>query len=531
MARHEYPSLIASLKDTSTWLAMFGVSGMTAFMVSAGCSSSEYQSAKNGAGGETSTVSVEQTTAPITGSAGAANLNGGAPGTTGQATSGGATDTLTNAQGGTAVVTTTAAILGGAGGAATTAPATASGGVAAIGGTSAGVAGAATGGAATGSTIFDQCVGVNGVTGSAYRPQLTDEGATRFGIAQYLARGGSTDSPVQDDWNPTGGLGDPTTFVPTYTVAADGSGTHVSVQAAINDATATSATSRAYILVKPGTYREVLCLTGTTRPITIYGNGVDASAVRLTFDSNEGKKKDADVNPCFPLAETATTYGIPGSTTFANNTDELQLYNLTVANDFAEGSDPWAAGQQAVAFLNQGDRVILENVRIIGNHYTAAFESRTATSIARIYLKKSFISGDMQYIVGRGTAVLDDTEIHFITTRLKSPLGSIMAASTAAQNPFGFLVINSRLSVEANSGFDWVLLGRSWDVDTTIYNQGVSPNGQIVVRNTYIDSHINKNKPWGNALVTARLFDCRVNRLYEYSNTGPGAVTPPTSTP
>ena len=104
-----------------------------------------------------------------------------------------------------------------------------------------------------------------------------------------------------------------------------------------------------------------------------------------------------------------------------------------------------------------------------------------------------------------------------------------MAASTSAANPFGFLVINSRITVEPNSGFDWVLLGRSWDIDTAIYTAGVSPNGQIVVRNTFLDSHLNKNKPWGNAQGTARLFDCRANRLYEYSNNGPGAATPPSA--
>lgn len=58
-------------------------------------------------------------------------------------------------------------------------------------------------------------------------------------------------------------------------MAADGSGTHTTVQAALNAATGSA---RRYILVKPGTYRGQVSYTGST-PVTIYGASTDASQV------------------------------------------------------------------------------------------------------------------------------------------------------------------------------------------------------------------------------------------------------------
>jgi pectin methylesterase-like acyl-CoA thioesterase len=102
-------------------------------------------------------------------------------------------------------------------------------------------------------------------------------------------------------------------------------------------------------------------------------------------------------------------------------------------------------------------------VRLFGNLYTALFDSPDPTVLSRVYVRNSYIAGDMQFITGRATLVIDNTEIHYLTNRLDTSLGSIMAASTAGQSPFGMLVFNSRFKIFTTTNSNWVLLGRSWD--------------------------------------------------------------------
>lgn len=400
-------------------------------------------------------------------------------------------------------------------------------------GSSVSTAGTSAAGGATGSTggtstarSSTSCEGDPNVVGSATRPQLTTAAAANYTTLDYLAKAGPIGALIEDDWDPTAGLGNASRFNPTYVVSADGTGTHTSLQSALDavrnalDAGTPSA-DRIYILLKPGTYREVVCVD-LAPPVTIYGSSEDASAVQIIFDNNAGKPLDGNINPC--TAGDASTYGPAASATLAVKSNDVEIKNVTIVNDFVEGSDPYANGQQAVAILTEGDRTNLENVRILGNHYTALFGTPDPGVVARVYLKDSYVAGDMQFIVGRATVVIESSEIHCVTSRLSPPLGSIMAASTAAQNAFGFLVNKTRLTVDATTNSNWVLMGRSWDQGFTSYEAGNSPNGQIIVRDSWMDSHVQQTQPWGNALETARLYDCHGNRLYEYANIGPGSA-------
>jgi pectinesterase len=359
------------------------------------------------------------------------------------------------------------------------------------------------------------------VTGSSQRPQLTASSVQNFTVQKYLANGGTTDSFVLDNWDPSAGLGDVNSFIPTYTVASDGSGTHTTIREALDAAKASSDTARAYILLKSGTYREALCID-QNRPITLYGLSSDASAVGIVFGNNGGKTTDTGVNPCAPTGN--STYGIAGSATLGINSKEVHLKNVSIINDFNEGADMWASGLQGAALYTQGDRLVLENVRISGNQSTTQFYSLTEKSIARVYLKNSLVSGDVQFIVGRATVVFDNCEIRSVTDRVQPPLGSIVSASTPAKNPYGMLFVNSQFTIGTTSNSNWVLLGRSWDEGAATYVAGTSPNGQVVIRECAMASHIKKTSPWGNALESSRIYDCHGNRLYEYANTGDGAA-------
>ncbi|MBN1653367.1 MAG: acyl-CoA thioesterase, partial [Deltaproteobacteria bacterium] len=351
-------------------------------------------------------------------------------------------------------------------------------------------------------------------TGSAARPQLDDACAGCFTIVNYLARSGQLGSLTKDDWDPTAGLGDASSFTPDFTVAADGSGTHTTVQAAINAANTAGGAERVYILIKPGTYRELVCVKGA-EPITLYGAGGDANAVTIVYDNYNGKTVDAaHMNPCQDVSS-KTTYGTSGSSTFFISAKGFQAKNLTIANDFNEGTQ--TSSVQAVALTVQGDQAIFENVRFIGNQDTLQVKSSSATAVARSYFKESYIEGDTDFIFGRGTAVFDGCTITYVTSRKNN--GAYFAPSTEAANAFGFLVINSKIVSDAASPLATARLGRSWDDSSA-----TEPNGQLVIRDSEIGSHIKVDAPWTSAATSDRVFDANTNRLYEYRNTGPGAA-------
>ncbi|MFC1642539.1 hypothetical protein ACFL5O_07615 [Myxococcota bacterium] len=220
------------------------------------------------------------------------------------------------------------------------------------------------------------------------------------------------------------------------------------------------------------------------------------------------------------------------------DSDGFQVKNLTISNDLDESSLARQADLRAAALLTQGDQIVFENVRILAYRYTALFQSSDPTVVARTYIKDSHIEGDSQFLTGRGTVVIDNSEIRLVTKRIPRleretglRIGSMIAASTAAQNPHGFLVIGSKLTFDPLDDYPvgWALLGRSWDVGADPYVLGVSVNGQVVIRECELASHIRLNSPWGMALpdnadVPLRHFDVMGNRLYEYQNTGPGAA-------
>ena len=381
-----------------------------------------------------------------------------------------------------------------------------------IGGAPGSGGGTPTGGASSGGAGGGLPPCVAAWTGSPSRPQLTDASAACYTSLRYLAQTGTIGALVTDNWNPTAGLPAASSFTPTFTVAADGSGTHTTVQAAVTAAKAAGGTSRAYILVKPGTYRELVCVDGT-RPITLYGADADASRVTIAFDNYNGKAVDpTKVNACAVPA--AATYGTSGSSTFFVKADGFQAMNLTISNDFAEGALTTAI--QAVALTTQSDLLVFQNVSILGNQDTLQVKSPTVALVTRAYFKGCDIEGDTDFIFGRGTAVFDGCTILYVAGRKTN--STHVAPSTESTNGFGFLVINSKIMGGAGiSGTTF--LGRAWDDSAAL-----APNGQTIIRNSEIGAHIVTSGPWTLAATSGRAFTAAGNRLYEYKNTGPGAA-------
>ncbi|GAB4063375.1 pectinesterase family protein [Uliginosibacterium sediminicola] len=354
------------------------------------------------------------------------------------------------------------------------------------------------------------------VSSTSTRPQLSSSSAASYTIAKYMG-----------SWDPTGGVGSVSGFSAKYTVAADGSGTHKTVQAAITAAVNAGGSSRIYIAVKAGTYREVVCVPSAAPPITLYSSNSDASKTVIVYNNANPKPKSSgtSANACTPNAS-ATTYGTAGSATFSAFSAGFRAKNISISNDYKEDTYS-SSNQAAVALMAQGDQQIYENVRVLGNQDTLLSYTASATTVAHHYFLNSYVEGDTDFIFGRGTAVFNNVEIRYLTARKSN--GAILAPSTAASNNYGFLIINSKLT-QSGSASNSVYLGRAWDESVgslSNYKNGSSPNGQAVIRDTAISGHVILKAPWGSSTISRPYCSSgcsySANRFYEYNNSGAGS--------
>ncbi len=369
--------------------------------------------------------------------------------------------------------------------------------------------------------------------GSPTRPQLSTSVENAFTITQYLRYVGDVEvGLIEDPWDPTAGTDDLAGFEATFRVAANG-GTHPTIQAAIDAATQMGGDQRIYIAVSAGTYREVVCVPSAAPPITLYGTGASASATTIVHNNYSGKAKaaGASANPCNPNTS-GTTFGTSGSATFAAYADEFHAANLTFANDTDETVA--SGGVQAVALMTQADRIVFDDVRILGNQDSLSVKTPSVARVQRAYFKDCYIEGDTDFIFGRATIVVDRCTIHSVTNRTTS--GVVAAPSTDARNPYGMLFVNSTFTADNGAAQGSLHLARAWDesqVDVDTYKAnvatGVYPNGQATFRNSTLGAHIQKDAPYRDAATTGRPYssvakDAPANRFYEFNNTGPGAT-------
>lgn len=305
-----------------------------------------------------------------------------------------------------------------------------------------------------------------------------------------------------------------------FVVAADGSGTHRSVQAAIDAVPAPSADGGArrwFVQIRPGTYRGPLCVQGKP-PITLYGTRADPRAVTLVDGRYNAlpKRPGIDVaQPCLPNLA-AATHGTSGSATVVIASADALLAHLTIANDATE-RESRTDGAQAVALMTLADRVQLEDVRLVSHQDTFYVRRPTPAAPARVFVRGSLIEGDVDFVFGNATLVIDDSTLVSRAGRLgEGRSGFVLAPSTPPAVPLGFLVQRSRIVAEPGVGPGSIRLGRAWDegVAPGEWRAGESPNGQALVRDSALGPHI---AGWG-ASTSRRPFDASTNRFAEQRN-------------
>jgi pectinesterase len=339
----------------------------------------------------------------------------------------------------------------------------------------------------------------------------------------------------EDDWDPRGPIEDVTKIVPGIVVDPNGDpdvdGTFRTLGPAITAAGLLAGCPRAFIKVMPGTYRAVVTVNAKTSapPLTIYGVDRDPSKIVFVFNNS------------------AATEGVASVQTSASFTNSLprgfQARNLTIQNDYVAGTeDGDPEDQTAVALVNQGDQALYDNVRILGHRNALYVKSTAANEVSRSYFRNCYIEGDEDMILGRGTAVFDQSRIHSLGDRVSG--GAITAPSTRVDNPYGILIINSEISADARVSD--VYLGHSWN-ETADMASTQEAVGKTIVRNSFLGAHIRAADPWAptsrttpqNPTETSKVLytsdDYYVPMtglippefyLAEFGNSGPGAAQP-----
>ena len=327
----------------------------------------------------------------------------------------------------------------------------------------------------------------------------------------------SNTSPIEiqrylADWQPQ--LNDQRAAWPTHRVVAkDGSGTHTSLQAAIDslpNAKANPNSARSYVLIKPGEYREIVCAKDKA-PFTLYAVGNPQNVVIVESRYNGMAKAPGQIaSACHPVAQDAS-YGTFGSTTMAVHSNDVELIGFTVANDALEkvidgkGYPPGAGesgGAQGVALSLKGDRIHLKNMRLV-SHQDTLLADRMGSVQGRVLVQNSMIAGDVDFIFGGARLVIDQSVIiSRAGRRTPGNGGHVLAPSTAPQEAMGFLVIRSQILGQPGLAKGAITMGRAWDygVKRGEWVTGVSPNGEATVTQSELGPHFGEGLAlWGRS--------------------------------
>ncbi|MFH8978351.1 pectinesterase family protein [Streptomyces sp. NPDC017890] len=293
----------------------------------------------------------------------------------------------------------------------------------------------------------------------------------------------------------------------TLTVAKDGSGQYRTVQAAVNAVPANS-TSRVVISVKPGTYRETVRVPSNKPHVTIQGTGGSRKDTVITYGNAAGT----------PKPDGSGTYGTSGSATVAVEADDFQARNLTIANDFDEAAHQSLSGHQAVALRTAADKVFLDGVIVTGDQDTLLLDTAAKDRLGRVYMSDSYVVGNVDFIFGRATAVIDRSVITLKKRWNGTSAGYVTAPSTPAGRK-GILINRSAVAGDVSAGS--FHLGRPWHA-----GGDASLDPQTTVRDTTLSAAV-KSAPWTDMSG----FSWKDDRFAEYRNTGPGAGPASTDRP
>lgn len=256
-------------------------------------------------------------------------------------------------------------------------------------------------------------------------------------------------------------------------VAADGSGQFTNVQSAIMSVPAGSRTNPVVIHVKPGTYKELIYVQREKRFFSLIGE--NPATTVITYDLYAGLT-NFDGKPI-------GTFRTP---TALIDADDFTAENITFQNSAG------AVGQ-ALAIRVDGDRALFRNCRFLG------WQDTILLNRGRQYFDNCYICGHVDFIFGAATAWFEKCHIHCLGD------GYITAASTPADQPYGFVFANG--TITGDKAETRTYLGRPWRI-----------NASTIFLNTEM-SEVVRPEGWND---WKKPETHQMARYAEFNNTGPG---------
>jgi Pectinesterase/MBG domain/Bacterial Ig-like domain/Immunoglobulin domain len=251
-------------------------------------------------------------------------------------------------------------------------------------------------------------------------------------------------------WNFSTKTSGPAAGASALTVAADGSGDFATVQGAVDFVPANN-TKRVVILVKKGTYTEIVYV-GSTKPfITVRGEDRNLSVIQYANNNN--------FNPT-----STTTRGL-----FGVDAADFTLENITLRNTTPQG------GSQAEAFRGNNNRIVLNRVSLYSFQDTLLLQGQSNQGG---FVTDSYIEGDVDFMWGSGAVFFQNTEMKM----LRSDAFYDQARNGAGRN--GYVYVNCKFTRAA--GITGSYLNR---IDPDAF-----PFSQVVVINSQMDGV--RPDPW-----------------------------------
>lgn len=277
-------------------------------------------------------------------------------------------------------------------------------------------------------------------------------------------------------------------YLQKYNIVVDrqGYGTDQSghkIYSSISDAV-NSAKSGDVIFVKNGSYNERVAVK--TANISIIGE--DSQKTKVYYSMPSKNASGMYERNCMKIEKSA---------------EGFSLENITVENSFAytNGSD-----EQADALCVLADRSVFTNVRLISYQDTLLTDSSSGV-VSRQYFSKCYITGNVDFIYGRGRSYFEDCDIVGRYTQYKKD-GCFSAPRTDSSNKYGYVFDNCRFTSENGIGNGTYRLARPWGADAAIAYINCYM-GACVLSTGYGDMS-------GNSYKNAR--------FAEYKSFGPGAA-------
>ena len=385
------------------------------------------------------------------------------------------------------------------------------------------------------------------------RPQLSAEQAAAYSYANVLNTGSQRWDPRSDR------LLSEHAIKPDYIVDQSAAETSASVfrslQSCINriviDTEHVATRRRVYVLLKPGTYHELLYLPPMPVALTVYGIGTDPGQTRIAADLDatvtgsdylhQFEKQfagvDAQTRAMVSTVASRPFIGTDGTAVAWIQNEGFQAKNITIQNTYSMPADCLRSGchegnvkgsvvhHQAVALMLDGaDKSQFEQVRVLGHQDTLYMKTSARNPLTRIFFNRSHIEGDVDFIFGDATGYFDQSEIKSLADR---PTSYMAAPSTNYQTQFGFVFNACHFTSDGGNSADGKFyLGRQWfhnqkctpyanvnvadysckpgltdqysEPTGTISKSVLETVGKVIIMNSRIGAHIDKQHPWSD---------------------------------